>query len=264
MRGTGTGRDGEAGGFRIEIADGEARILLERPSRRNAISEHDLVQLRQAVKGFGSDDEVRVIVLRSAVPGVFSAGADIGTLSDTDPDEMQRQFRILVDCCDEFRSVPKPIVGVVEGYCLGAGCALVAAADLVIAGEQARFGLPEVALDLAPVLAFTALFPVVAFRQLVYWASTGRPISAAEACAAGLVTLVKPQAAIGTEVASLVSDLKRPSAFTLAQLKRAYGTLAYRLSDAMRNELYALMLGSATHPATQAAVSDFLQRRRHG
>jgi enoyl-CoA hydratase len=249
-------------GFAIDILDGEARISLDRPNRRNAISEHDLVQMRRAVKDFGSDDGVRVIVLRSAVPGVFSAGADIGTLSDTRPEEMRRQFRILVECCDEFRRIPKPIVAVVEGYCLGAGCALVAAADFVIAAEQARFGLPEIALNLAPVLAFTTLFPVVTFRQLVYWASTGRPISALEACSAGLVTLVKPQSGIEAEVTSLLSDLKRPSSFTLGQLKRAYGTLAYRISDEMRNELYALMLGTATHPDTQAAVSDFLRGKK--
>jgi len=248
----------------IKIADGVGHLSLDRPQRRNAISESLFVQLREAVEVFGTDDRVRVIVLRSAVPRIFSAGADIHTLADSRPNELDRQFGLLMTCVDAIRGVSKPVVAVVQGDCLGAGCSLVAAADFVVADEGARFSLPEIHLDLAPVLAMAALFPVVSVRNLVYWAATGRFISSEDARAAGLVTLVVPPSELDSSVASLVSDLKRPSSVTLGHVKRTATTLARQVSDDERRGLFDRMIATATFPNTQAAIGAFLKRKRSG
>jgi enoyl-CoA hydratase/carnithine racemase len=246
----------------VEVADGEARLGLNRPRRRNAISAELFVRIRQAIARFGTDDDVRVIVLRSTVAGIFSAGADVGTLADPAASELQRQFGLLVACIDEIRRVPKPVVAVIEGDSLGAGCALAAAADFVVADERVRFSLPEIHLDLAPVLAMAALFPVVNARKLVYWAATGRAFAAQDACDAGLVTLVAAPGDIDRVVAELLSDLKRPSSFTLATLKRASATLAAHLTDETHGNLMNQMLATATHPSTQRAIRQFIDRKR--
>lgn len=246
----------------LEIQDGVAQLSLNRPGRRNAISEDLFVQLRDSVRDFGHDDRVRVIVLRSAVPGIFSAGADINTLSDPRPAELERQFRLLLECVDAFRAVPKPIVAVVQYDCLGAGCSLAAASDIVVAEAGARFALPEILLDLAPVLAMEALAPVVSMRSLVYWAATGRHVSADEAREAGLVTLVMPAAELEAGVSGLVSDLNRASSAALGHVKRAAVALGRQLSDENRRELMEAMIATATHPAARGAIARFLNRKR--
>jgi enoyl-CoA hydratase/carnithine racemase len=245
-----------------EVDDGVGQLSLNRPGRRNAISEELFLQLREGVRAFGQDDGVRVIVLRSAVPGIFCAGADISTMADPRPAELERQFRLLTDCVEAFRAVPKPIVTVVQGDCLGAGCSLAAASDVVIAEAGARFALPEILLGLAPVLAMAALAPVVSMRSLVYWAATGRHVCADEARDGGLVTLVMPAADLEASVSALVSDLKRHSGAALGHVKRAAALLGSHSRDATPEALMQEMLATATHPAARGAITRFLERKR--
>ena len=240
--------------------DGVAHLTLNRPGKRNAISESLFVRLRDTVRESGHDASVRVIVLRSSVPGIFSAGADIHTLSDPQPAELERQFRLLLECVNAFRAAPKPIVTVVQYDCLGAGCSLAAASDIVIAETGARFALPEILLGLAPVLAMAALAPVVSIRTLVYWAATGRHVSADEAREAGLVTLVMPAAELEVGVSGLVSDLNRASSAALGHLKRSAAVLGHQLSDKNRRELMKAMIDTATHPVARDAIDRFLNR----
>jgi enoyl-CoA hydratase/carnithine racemase len=245
-----------------EIHDGVGQLSLNRPGRRNAISEDLFVQLRDSVRALDQDNGVRVIVLRSAVPGIFCAGADINTMSDPRPAELERQFRLLMECVETFRAVSKPIVTVVQDDCLGAGCSLAAASDVVIAETSARFALPEILLDLAPVLAMAALAPVVSMRTLVYWAATGRHVSADEAREAGLVTLVVPEATFEASVSALVEDLKRPSSAALGHVKRAAALLGGHSRDAAPEVMMREMLATATHPAARGAITQFLERKR--
>jgi enoyl-CoA hydratase/carnithine racemase len=246
----------------VEIADGEGHLALNRPSHRNAISEDIFIRMREAAKAFDADDAVRVVVLRSLVPGIFCAGADIETLADPSPAALAYQFELLVDCIADLRSIRKPVVMIVDGDCLGAGCALAAAADIVVATDHARFCLPEIHLGLAPVLAVAVMFPIVETRQLVYWATRGHLVSARDACAAGLVTTLATRETLQSDVRELLQDLKKTDSFPFGMLKRAVETLNQQWSDATRRDLFDAMLATATHPAAQSAVSAFLNRKR--
>ena len=206
-RGIGPG-DGTAGGEIVCcVREGVAELSLNRPARCNAISERMFVRLRDLVRELGKDESTRLVVLRSTTPGRFCAGADIGTMADPRPEELERQFTLLMECVDAFRDAPMPIVTVVDGDCLGAGCTLAAASDIVVVHEAARFALPEVFLGLAPVLAMAALAPVVAPRSLVYWSATGRWISPGEAREGGLATLVLPADGFETGVGDLIREV---------------------------------------------------------
>lgn len=255
-------RPGGDVGVTCRVQDGVAELVLDRPERRNAISEAMFVRLREHVLAFGEDEAVRVVALRSAVPGVFCAGADIATLADPCPDELERQFTLLMTCVDAFRAAPVPIVTIVAGDCLGAGCALAGASDFVIASAAARFALPEVHIGIAPVLAMAALLPVVALRPLVDWSATGRHFTAEEARAAGLVTRVAAESDLDAAVAQWVADIKRTPAPAQRHLKRATGMLVAAQAMAGRDALMREMLATAAEPVARDAVARFLARRK--
>jgi len=247
----------------VDIVDGVGRITLDRPRQRNAISATMFAQLRAAFAALDADDRVRVLVLRSGVDGMFCAGADIQTLADPAPDALRGEFQLLVDCIADLRAVQKPVVAVVAGTCIGAGCALAAAADIVLAADDAQFCLPEVHLDLAPVLAMQALFPVVHLRPLLLWSATGRLFPARDAVDGGLVTQIMPAAALAAALATLVGELKRPAAGTFRHWKRAAALLASPPAQATQQELMATMLATATSAEARSAIAAFLDRKRN-
>jgi len=250
------------GALSIELVGQVARIMLDRPSHRNAVSAAMFRGIIATVAAAGRDERVRVIELRSALAGMFCAGADIASLADPSRESLGAGFRLLEDCLEALRASSKPVVMVVDGDCFGAGCVFAAGADVVLASDRARFCLPEMHLDLAPVLAMAALHPVVQPRKLVFWAATGRFFSAAEACEGGLVSVVAPAADLEAEAGRVAGELARPSTGTFGTFKRARALLVG--SDTDRDHaLFEAMLGTATHPATQAAVAAFLARKRN-
>ena len=256
-------RSGAAGDEIVcTVRGGVAELSLNRPSRRNAISEPMFVRLRDIVCALGKDESTRLVVLRSTTPGSFCAGADIGTMADPRPAEIERQFTLLIECVDAFRDAPMPIVAVVDGDCLGAGCALAAAADIVVAHEAARFALPEVFLGIAPVLAMSALVPVVAPRSLVYWSATGRWISPSEAREGGLVTLVLPADEFEAGVAGLIREVTSIEPAAQRHLKRAAAILATLPTERAGALLMTEMIATASHPAARTAIERFLSRKK--
>jgi enoyl-CoA hydratase/carnithine racemase len=244
------------------VREGVVELSLDRPACRNAISEQMFVRLRDVVRTLGKDESTRLVVLRSTTPGRFCAGADIGTMADPRPEALERQFTMLVECVDAFRDAPMPIVTVVDGDCLGAGCTLAAASDIVVVHEMARFALPEVFLGLAPVLAMAALAPVVAPRLLVYWSATGRWFSPAEAREGGLATLVLPADGFESAVAGLIRELASIEPAAQRHLKRAAGILSTSSTAQARERLMKEMIATASHPAARAAIERFLSRKR--
>jgi len=249
------------GALAVGVDGAVARITLDRPSHRNAVSAAMFDAIAAAVRAANVDDRVRVVEIRSALDGMFCAGADIASLADPSRDALAVGFRRLEDCVAALRASAKPVLTVIDGDCLGAGCALAAASDVVVASDRSRFCLPEMHLDLAPVLAAAALYPVVQPRKLALWAATGRFVPAREACAAGLVSEVCPAPDLDAAARTLAAELARPSTYTFERFKRALALLA---GDAAgRDEaLLATMLETATHPATQAAVAAFMARKR--
>ena len=245
-----------------EDHDGVARLWLKRPAKRNAITEALYVALRDNLREIARDGAIRLVVFRSGVPGVFCAGADIGTMADPHPAELSRQFDLLLNCLEAFRACVKPIMTVVDGDCFGVGCALVAASDIAIARADARFALPEIKLGLAPVLAMAALAPVVAQRQLVLWSVTGGHFSAEEARAAGLLTSLVAGDALDSYATRLVDELIRADGAALAQVKATARMVYGAGSPGTRDRLMRDMVAAATAPAARTAIENFLQRRR--
>ena len=131
----------------LEREEPIAVIRLNRPEALNALSNQLMSELVGALENLDDDEAVRCIVL-AGDDKAFASGADIGDLSD--PTHLELYFGGRIDKWDAIRSVRTPIVAAVSGYCLGGGCELAMACDLIVASETAQFGQPETNLGVLP------------------------------------------------------------------------------------------------------------------
>ena len=183
----------EAAGEPLVLVDRRPPIVvvaLNRPRVRNALSFALMEALAAAFSDLDRDPEVRSIVLTGR-GGVFAAGADIAELADAGPVDLILEDRLAL--WQRLRQTKRPIVAAVEGLALGGGMELAMLADLIVAGEGARFGQPEIRLGVMPGAGGTQLLT----RALGKWRAmemvlTGRLASGRELYEAGLVTRVVP------------------------------------------------------------------------
>jgi enoyl-CoA hydratase len=131
----------------VEREEPIAVVLLNRPQQLNALSGELMEELVTALRELDEDDDVRCIVL-GGNERAFAAGADIAELAAGTPVSLYQDRRL--DRWDEIRSLRTPLVAAVSGCCLGGGCELAMACDLIIASESAKFGQPEINLGVMP------------------------------------------------------------------------------------------------------------------
>jgi methylglutaconyl-CoA hydratase len=206
-------------------AAGVARITLNRPDKRNAISSEMMSALRDALQRSADDGTVRVLLLRGAGKD-FCAGLDLSEVlksaqdSEGDAQASLASARQLGDLYIAMRRHPKPIIAAVHGRALGGGAGIATASDLIIATESAQFGYPEVKLGFIPAIVTTMLRRAVNERQAMELALTGEPLSASRAHAIGLINRVYPDVQFDTEVERYVATLAENSATAMSLSKR--------------------------------------------
>lgn len=178
--------------FEHILASSDERVAvveIHRPRDLNALNEHTLSELVEAVDGFDVDPAVNVIILTGS-ERVFAAGNDIGEMVTRNYRSV-RFRRDTADWVDRIAATKKPIIAAVSGFALGGGCELALAADIVIAAEDAVFGQPEVQIGTLPSSGGTQrLVRAVGKAKAMELILTGRQMSAEEAERAGLVTRV--------------------------------------------------------------------------
>jgi len=174
----------------VEIEAPIATITLNRPKVLNALSPALIGELTGALSDLDADDSVRAVVLTGG-PRVFAAGADIGTMANQGAvDQLLRDQTARWAPLAGFK---KPLIAAVNGYALGGGCEVALMCDLVIAGDTARFGQPEINLGIIPGAGGTQRWPRAAGKYVAMEAMlTGAPISAQRAYEVGLVNKVVP------------------------------------------------------------------------
>lgn len=183
----------------IDMADGVGWIWLNRPEKRNALSEDMWTDLPQAVLRLSDEPAVRSVVVAGRGPA-FSVGIDLAFLAGLSPQgaspavanrSTYRKIKELQQTMTAFAACPKPVIAAVHGYCLGAGIDLITACDIRLAASDATFGVRETRLGLvADVGTLQRLPQIIApghCAELVY---TGRDIDAAEAARIGLVNRI--------------------------------------------------------------------------
>lgn len=201
-------------------AGGVARITLNRPDKRNAITSEMMAALRGVLNRAGDDPGVRVLLIRGAGKD-FCAGLDLIEVLKSAEDEQASlaSARRLGDLYIAMRRHPKPIIAAVQGRALGGGAGIATASDLIVATESAHFGYPEVKLGFIPAIVTTMLRRAVNERQAMELALTGEPLSASHAHAIGLINRVYPDADFDIEVERYVTALSEHSATAMSLSK---------------------------------------------
>jgi enoyl-CoA hydratase len=190
----------------------------------------------------------------------FAAGADIGEMANATPVEMLRSNRI--GQWDRVRKIGKPVIAAVNGWCLGGGCELAMTLDLIIAGEGARFGQPEINLGVIPGAGGTQrLTRAIGKARAMEMILTGEPMGAAEASDRGLVARVVPDELVEEDALALAAQIatKSPVALRLAKeaVNAAYETdLTHGLAHERR--LFYLLFASDDQKEGMAA---FMEKR---
>lgn len=172
----------------VEREGAVAVVTLNRPEVLNALSDELMAELVETLETLDRDEAVRCVVVAGS-ERAFAAGADIGEMADATAIDMYEGRRI--ESWAAIRNVRTPIVAAVSGYCLGGGCELAMACDLIIASETARFGQPETGLGIIPGAGGTQrLTRAVGKAKAMDVILSGRFLDAVEAERAGLVARV--------------------------------------------------------------------------
>jgi enoyl-CoA hydratase len=165
-------------------------VTLNRPRVLNALSPALIGELSAALRGFDEDPDVGAAVLTGG-PRVFAAGADIGDMADRSP--VDQLLRDQTGRWQAIAAFTKPLIAAVNGYALGGGCELALMCDLIIAGDTARFGQPEINLGIIPGAGGTQRWPRTVGKYVAMEVNLGgAPITAQRAYQLGLVNRVVP------------------------------------------------------------------------
>ena len=199
----------------------EARITLNRPAQRNALSLELMGEVVAALDELGGDAGVRAIVIEGAGPA-FCAGHDLGEMAGRDLAFYQRVFDACTEMMEALHRVPQPVIARVHGIATAAGCQLVASCDLAVAASSARFATPGVKIGLFCSTPMVPLSRAVGRKRALEMLLTGTPIDAATALDWGLLNRVVPDDALDAAVAKLVTAIARSSSLTVGIGKRAF------------------------------------------
>lgn len=244
----------------MESDAGVVRLTLNRPERRNALSEAMLTELGAALEKVAADRSARVVVLGAAGP-VFCSGHDLGEMVGRQEADYQTLFARCSKVMQQIRRLPQPVIARVQGLATAAGCQLVSTCDLAVAATEAKFATPGVKIGLfctTPMVPLVrAVPPKVAMEMLL----TGIPITAERALAVGLVNRVVPVDQLDATIRELTDAIVGSSPATLRLGKRAfYDQLALDEPTAYE-QATCLMTENAIQHDAQEGISAFLQKR---
>jgi len=218
---------------RYQVEKGSARITLNRPERRNALDQELLTELRDALRVSATDENARVVVLAGAGKD-FCSGMDLRAFADDasgDLAKFQAEARNMAGLLLDMRRHPRPIVAAVQGRALGGGCGIATAADIVLAGDSAQFGYPEINIGFVPAVVMAILRRLVSEKRAFELIATGEVISAQNALEYGMINRVFGAGTFEHDVEEYVANLVSKSTSALALSKELF----YR-TDAMQFE----------------------------
>src|SRR5438876_1872467 len=189
---------------------GLAIVTMNRPERRNALSEAHMTELTRACRTLGEAGEARAIVLAAAGP-VFSSGHDFADMVERDLDGMRRLLATCTELMLTIQCLPQPVVAKVQGLATAAGCQLVASCDLAVAAEEASFATPGGKGGWFCHTPSVAVVRAIGAKRALELALTGDPIDARTALAWGLVNRVVPRAELDEATEALARAASRGS-----------------------------------------------------
>jgi enoyl-CoA hydratase len=242
--------------------EGRVAILtVNRPDKLNALNDQVREDMLAALAQVESDDSVGVVVITGAGEKSFIAGADIGEFAGRSPFDQRHAMRS-PRIFDIMSSFPKPVIAMINGFCLGGGCELALSCDIRVASEKARFGQPEIKLGLIPGGGGTQRLPrLVGTGHALRLILTGDMIGAAEAQSIGLVEMVVPHEELRAKTLELAQKMAAMSPLTVKVAKeavRASEKMSLGEGIAYERDLFCLCFSTEDK---QEGVEAFLAKR---
>lgn len=195
-----------------------ARVTLNRPERRNALS---LSLMRELTAALRSVAEARVVIIAAAGP-VFSSGHDLREMRGLSIAEYRHLFETCVELMTTIQQIPQPVIAEVQGMATAAGCQLVATCDLAIAADTATFATPGVRIGLFCSTPMVALSRAIGRKRALEMLMTGTPIDAQTAVSWGLINRAVPAGSLREETGALARQLAAASPLTMGIGKQAF------------------------------------------
>lgn len=252
--------------LRRNDAEGVTVLTLNRPERRNSLSEAMLGALGECLSAVAADRTVRVVVLAANGPA-FCAGHDLKELDArrADADRGRAYYTEIMERCSALMQsivkLPQPVIAAVQGTATAAGCQLVATCDLAIASAAARFCTPGVDIGLFCSTPMVALSRNVSTKHAMEMLLTGDAISAEEAARIGLVNRVVAPGSEREEAIALGKKIAAKSALTVRIGKQAF----YRQREMDRSEAYryasAVMVDNMMARDSAEGIGAFIEKR---
>ena len=244
----------------VEISSPLARVTLNRPERRNALSLALMLELADCLRQLGQSREIGAVVL-AAAGNVFSSGHDLSEMRGRSVSEYRQLFDVCVEMMTLIQRIPQPVIAEVQGMATAAGCQLVATCDLAVASESAKFATPGVRIGLFCSTPMVALTRAVGRKRALEMLLTGTPIDAATAADWGLVNRVVPASELRTTTETLALQIAEASSMTIGIGKQAF----YSQIDLDQAKAYdytkEVMSLNAMAADAQEGICAFLEKR---
>lgn len=245
--------------------DGNVAILaINRPNAMNALNTELLLELDIALENLNKDSEVFVIIL-TGEGKAFVAGADISEMKGMTPDAARSFGMLGSKVFRKLELMEKPVIAAVNGYALGGGCELAISCDIILAGEKAKFGQPEVGLGITPGFAGTQrLSRIVGAKKAKELIFTGGMIGAEEAEKIGLVNRVVPQEGLMDAAMEMAKTIASKGQIAVRHAKTAINRgieTDMDTGNAIETDLFALCFANDDQ---KEGMTAFLEKRKAG
>jgi enoyl-CoA hydratase len=248
-------------GVSYTVAGGVARIALDRPPV-NALSLDTIRAIVAALRRAAVDHDARAVVLTSAVPRRFCAGLDLALLLGKSSEQVREVLQALyVDLHDAQYNLSKPSIAAVGGAARGGGMTIAISCDVILAGDHATFGYPEINIGVLPAIHFAHLPRIVGRHRAFELLFSGRSFEAQEAFDLGLVSKIVADAELDAAAMVLAADFAAKSTTVMGLARAAFmrqNDLDYRRSVASAVEDFCNVAATA---AAQEGIRAFLEKR---
>lgn len=247
----------------VEKENNIAVLSVNRPKALNALNYETLTDIKTAIKALEKDDEVSVVIITGSGEKAFVAGADIKEMKDMTPLEARRFMLYGQSVFNLIGNLPKPTIAAVNGFALGGGCELALSCDMIMASENAKFGLPEVTLGIHPGFGGTQRLPRLIgsakAKELIF---TGKIIDANEAEKIGLVNKVTSSDKLKDEAKDLAKMIMKNGMVAIRLVKSAINAgLDTTLEKGLAYEAETQGLAFSTEDKNEG-LSAFLEKRK--
>ncbi|MFG1934480.1 enoyl-CoA hydratase family protein [Mycobacterium sp. NPDC048908] len=237
-----------------------ARITLDSPDNRNALSTRLVDQLHQAFTEATEESGVRAVVL-GHTGGTFCAGADLAEAAGRDPGELAvDRARELTDLLRRILKLSIPVIAAIDGHVRAGGLGLVGACDIAVAGQASTFALTEARIGVAPSIISLTLLPKMSARAAGRYFVTGEKFGPSEAAEMGLITVAAPD--VPATVSSLTTAIAKASPQGLAASKALTTAAILEAFDRHAEELSEESARLFVSEEAREGMMAFLQKRR--